>query len=93
MLNWVRVERADSDKYTTEEVYFSNDKKHYISVTEMIYGYYVYYYKDGYPQIKRYLEGKYLDESKEFIVSLVKNLASYNINFWSNVLNCLENKE
>lgn len=93
MMNWVRVEREDSDKYTTENVYFSNDKKHYISVTEMVYGSYIYYYRDGYPQIKRYLEGKYLDESKEVIVNLVKKLASYNIDFWNNVLSCLESIE
>jgi hypothetical protein len=93
MLNWVRVERADSDKYTTEEIYLNNNKNHRISVTEMIYGSYIYYYVNDYPQIKRYLEGKYLDEAKEFIVDLVKQKAYRNISFYENVLSCLEGKD
>lgn len=92
MINWVRVERVDSDKYTTEEIYLSNDKKHRISVTEMIYGSYIYYYVDDYPHIKKYLEGKYLEEAKEFIVDLVKRKANYHISFYENVLNCLKSE-
>ena len=98
MLNWVRAEKAEDVKYPaseyiTETLYLNNDKSHRIVVSQLLYGSYIYYYRDGYPQIKRYLEGKYLDESKEIIVDLVKKLAVYNIGFWDTVLDCLESKE
>ena len=98
MLNWIRTEKADGAKYPESEyiietLYLNDKKSHYICVKQVLYGSYVYYYKDFYPQIKMYLEGKYLDESKEIIVDLVKDLASYNIDFWSNVRSRLENKE
>lgn len=95
MLNWIRAEKADDTKYPeseyiTETLYLNNDKSHRIVVRQLIYGSYIYYYRDDYPQIKRYLEGKYLTEAKEIIISLVKKLATYNIDFWNNVINCLE---
>lgn len=95
MLNWIRAENADNTKYPeseyiTETLYLNNDKSHRIVVRQLIYGSYIYYYRDDYPQIKRYLEGKYLTEAKEIIISLVKKLATYNIDFWNNVINCLE---
>lgn len=95
MLNWIRTEKADDTKYPeseyiTETLYLNNDKSHRIVVRQLIYGSYIYYYRDDYPQIKRYLEGKYLTEAKEIIISLVKKLATYNIDFWNNVINCLE---
>lgn len=98
MLNWVRAEKAEDVKYPeseyiTETLYLNDDKSHYIAVEQLLYGSYVYYYKDFYPHIKRYLEGKYLDESKEIIVDLVKKLAVHNIGFWDTVLYCLESKE
>ena len=98
MLNWVRTEKAEDVKYPeseyiTETLCLNNDESHRIVVRQLLYGSYIYYYRDGYPQIKRYLEGKYLDESKEIIVDLVKKLASYNIDFWNNVLSCLVSKE
>lgn len=97
MLNWIRAEKAEDTKYPeseyiTETLYL-DDKSHRIVVKQLLYGSYIYYYRDDYPQIKRYLEAKYLDESKEIIVDLVKKLASYNIDFWSNVRSRLESKE
>lgn len=98
MLNWIRTEKADSVKYPkseyiTETFYLNDDELHCIVVKQLIHGSYIYYYRDGHIRIKKYLEGKYLDEAKEIIVDLVKSLASYNIDFWNNVLNCLVSKE
>lgn len=98
MINWIRQEKADNLKYPDSEyiieiLYFDEDKKHFIMVKQLLYGSYIYYYVDNYPRIKRYLEGKYMDEAKEIIVALVKALASCRINFYENILNCLENKE
>ena len=98
MLNWIRAEKADDVKYPEfeyiiETLYLNDDELHCIVVKQLIYGSYIYYYRDGYPRIKKYLEGKCLDEAKEIIVGLVKSLASYNIDFWGNVLSCLVSKE
>lgn len=96
-MNWIRQKNTSNNpvesQYITDTLYFNNDKTHRIVVKQLIYGSYIYYYVNNEPHIKRYLEGKYMDEAKEIIVDLVKQKATYHVNFYQNVLNCLKNKE
>lgn len=94
-MEWIRQENTSSNpvesQYITDVFYFNNDKKHRIVVKQLLYGSYIYYYVNDDLHIKEYLEGKYMDEAKEFVIDLLKRKANYHINFYKNILNCLVN--